>query len=149
APAGGLFGVAVGVAGDGFGDDAVGKIAMDEGAVSVVGVAVAAGTGRVDRDRLAGAQETLSSRRGLDAGAVHDAAAAAVVAAEEAPRARQPATAVDEGVTVVALGADLTSQAEAAAPLARAPRVLDQRVALDHQRILGLQRLHRQVRGVG
>src|SRR5262245_41080672 len=108
-------------------------------------VAVASGAGRNDGHRLPGLQESLGPDRGVDARAVHDATAPAVAAAEQTPRRRLLAAAVNERVTLVILGSDLTPESKTSAPPSRTTGVLDERVALDHQRILRLERLHRQV----
>src|SRR5262245_59824904 len=108
-------------------------------------VTIAAGAGRDDGHGLPGLQEALRPDRRLDARAVHDATAAAFASTEEAPRRRLLASAVDEGVALVILRADLPPESEAAAPSSGTTGVLDERVTLDHQWVLRLERLHRQV----
>src|SRR5262245_45579245 len=98
-------------------------------------VAVASGARRDDGHRLTGLQDSLGPDRRLDAGAVHDATAPAVAAAEQPPRRRLLAAAVNERVTLVILGSDLTPESKASAPPSSTTGVLDERVALDHQRI--------------
>src|SRR5262249_33065281 len=120
----------------------------DERAVALARVAVAAGARRHDGHRLPGAEEHLRPRRRRDAGAVDDVAPAALAPAEESPGRRAAAGSVDEGVAFVALRAERAPAPKAAAPLAGPARVLDQRVALDDERVLGLQRLDGQVRRV-
>src|SRR5207247_5647337 len=100
----------VDVARDGRGDRAFVEIATHERAVAAARIAVAACARRDDRDRLPGLQKRLRADRGLDARAVLDAALAALVTTEEAPRRGLSARAVDERVTIVVLGANLPQQ---------------------------------------
>src|SRR5262249_42056172 len=109
-------GVAIHLAGNSRGDDAVDHILLHEPPIAVMRVAVASGAGRDDRHGLPGLQESLRPDRRLDAGAVHDTTAPALAAAEQAPRRRCSAAAVDEGVALVILGANLTPESKASAP---------------------------------
>src|SRR5262249_61640711 len=93
---------------DAFGNDAITHILSDERAVAGTRGAVAAGARRDDRHRLPGLEKPLRAHGPDDAGAVRDATAAAVVAAEEAPGRGATAGAVDERVAIVAVGAELT-----------------------------------------
>src|SRR5262249_30188590 len=140
---------AVRVARDSMGDHPFREVAPDEIAVARAGVAVATRPRSNDGHGLPGSEEGLRPDGCRHAGAVLDAAAPAVQTAEQPPRCREAARAVDEGVTLMALGADLAPEPEAAAPGARAPRVLDEGVPLDHEGILRLQRLDGQIRRVG
>src|SRR6185503_1474571 len=81
-----------------LGDHALAEVAPHERAVARARVAVAAGAGGDDGDRLPVAEEALRPHGRLHAGAVHDLAAAALPAAEQPPRRRAAARAVDEGV---------------------------------------------------
>src|SRR5262249_10833989 len=144
-----LSGESVHLARDAFRDYPAGQVAAHERRVSLARVTIAAGAGRDDGHRLPRPEKGLRSHGRRAPRAVDDLAFPALVAAEEAPRRRPAAAAMNEGLAFVILGPNLTAQAETAAPAAGSARVLHERVTLHDERVLGLERLHRQIGGVG
>src|SRR5262245_27121919 len=119
----------------------------------VARLAVAARAGSFHRDAIARAERVapdLARQLALvgGAGIEEQTRAATRLAAEEAPRGNPGSLGRAEKARIVTKNLDGPAEPESAAMPARAAAALDQRILRHQQRVLGLQRLDRKVRGI-